>query len=281
MPGQPTPTLRRRELGFRLRELRQRAGLTAEQVAGELMCSVAKISRLETGARGVNPRDVRDLAKLYGVDQAERDRLMSLVHDSKQPGWWEDHALPSGLVNYVGLESSASAIDVYESSIVPGLLQTQDYARTLLRELFPHEGSDVLEQYVQTRMHRQRLLGGEGPQLRVLMDEAALRRLVGGPAMMRAQLTELSERVREHQIELGVVPFEAGAHQGMDSKFVILRFAEGLPGVVYVEGLAGQSYFDRAVEIARYDEAFASIGDKAYKTDRSIELIEAIARSLG
>jgi transcriptional regulator with XRE-family HTH domain len=281
MPGQPTPTLRRRELGFRLRELRQRAGLTAEQVAGELMCSVAKISRLETGARGVNPRDVRDLATLYGVDPAERARLMSLVRESKQHAWWQEYDLPSWVLDYVGLEAAASAISAWQPVVVPGLLQTEDYARAVLREYLFEEGEDGVDRLVHARTLRQRLLGTGGLRYRVLMDEAALHRVVGGRVKMRAQLEEIVRRVRGQRLDLGVVPFSAGAHVGMVSAFNILEFEEGqLPDVVYVEGLAGSLVLERSDEVARYHRAFDSIRAKAYNTHDSLELIRQTARSL-
>jgi transcriptional regulator with XRE-family HTH domain len=271
-----SPTLRRRELGNRLRELRQQANLTVEEAMVVLECSAAKISRLETGSRGVNARDVRDLCEAYGVDQAEREHLMALVKESRQQTWWQDLDVP--YKPFIGLETAASSIRDYESGLVPGLLQTQEYARALIQGMVPRVTEDMLAQSLEARLTRQQILTREGPTtFHAVLDEAALRRVVGGPAVMRGQLAELVNRAKLPNVTIQVIPFEAGAHPGQDSTFMILEFeGQAATDVVYIEGLIGNFYLERQADLERYAQVFGDLCRKALDPERSVDLIEFI-----
>lgn len=280
MPGQ-SPTLRRRELGARLRQLRLDAGLTVEDVAGRLLCSSAKVSRIETGGRGVSLRDVRDLSGIYGVDSGERDHLMSLAKESHQRAWWQEYDVK--YQTYFGLEAAATSIADYESGMVPGLLQTEAYARAMIAGTDPTMLAEDQEHSLRARTRRQtRLTESSPPRFHALVDEAALRRVVGDRDVMRAQLIALAERAVLPNVTLQIVPFEAGAHPGIDSTFTILGFAErDMHDVVYVEGLMGQFYLERPTDIERYHRVFGEIAAKALDPENSIARIEAIGGAYG
>lgn len=249
-----SPTVRRRELGALLRALRTERGLTVEQVAGELLCSPSKVSRMETGQRGATARDVRDLCELYGViDSAERDRLMTLAKEGKQQGWWQAFAVPLPHTTYVGLEQEAVAITTFQSSVVPGLLQTSDYTRAIHRNGIPRLADSAIEERVEERHTRRQILTRENPpQVDVILDEAALRRPLGGPAVMREQLTHLLGETKRPNVTIRVLPYDIGAHPALESNFTILEFAGQAHTVVYVEGLVGQIYLERQQDVDRY-----------------------------
>jgi transcriptional regulator with XRE-family HTH domain len=275
MAGQ-SPTLRRKELGARLRQLRIDAGLTAEEVADRLLCSSAKISRIETGGRGVSLRDVRDLSGIYGVDAREQEHLMSLAKESKQRAWWQEYDLK--YQTYYGLEAAAASIADYESGMVPGLLHTEAYARAMAAGTDPAMSPEEREHAIQARLKRQnRLTEPSPPRFHALIDESALRRMVGGLDVMREQLSVLVERAVLPNVTLQIVPFDAGAHPGIDSTFTILGFAENdMHDVVYVEGLMGQFYLERPTDIERYHRVFGEIAAKALDPESSVARIEAI-----
>ena len=193
------PTVRQRELGIRLRELRNAVSLTVEQVGERLLCSATKISRMETGSRRASQRDVRDLCRIYGVtDEAQVDELMTLASQAREPGWWNQYDEPK-LSPYLGLEQEAAAITVYSMSFVPALLQTSEYARATIQGIDRRVAAAVLNQRVEARMRRQELLERpDPPRYRSLLDEAVLRRHVGGPAVMRPSWTGFS-RMRRRQ----------------------------------------------------------------------------------
>lgn len=279
MAYEGSPTIRRRELGVMLRDLRMGAGLTIDQVAERLLCSPSKISRIETARRALSPRDVRDLCDLYGViDQAEVDRLMALSRESRQRAWWQEYDLPYS--TYLGLEAEASFIDEYKSGIVPSLLQTEDYARAVIRGMMPLVRGDVVEQYLKATLTRQRLLAqGTPPRLQVILDEAVLHHAVGEPSVMARQLDHILELVKQPNIKIQIVPYEIGAHPGLDSPFAILRFTDSLlPEVVYVEGLVGHLYLERKADVDRYKQAFNYLGGIALNLDDSIDLIGKVAQ---
>lgn len=281
-----SPTVRRRELASALRRLRLDKGLTAEQVAGLLMCSASKVSRMETAQRAATLRDVRDLCEIYGVsDQAERDRLMTLARQAKEQGWWQSFDLPYS--TYIGLEAEAVAVKDFDSAVVPGLLQTADYAHALYGAPLPEPSIPVLtpeliDQQVAARLRRQDLLSKAGDRselrLHAVMDEAVLRRVIGSPAVMDDQLTRLIEMSRERNVTIQIVPYSAGAHPALDSTFNILEFADGAPSVVYVEGLVGKIYVERPDEVERYLKVFDWLSCMALSPGQSAELMSA-ARS--
>jgi len=274
VPG-TSPTVRQRELGKRLRELRNQHDLTVEEVADKLLCSATKISRLETGARRPSLRDVRDLCLLYDVDEATADEFMNLARGAREQGWWtqyDDH----NLVPYVGLEEEATAITCYSMNYVPALLQTEEYAQTAIKDLAPQIDADIHRQRVEVRLRRQQLLEhDERPRYRVLLDEAVLHRRVGGSTIMAAQLQKIRYAEHTSKATIQVVPFDSGSHAAQDSNFVLLEFEEesNLSPVVFIEGLMSNQYLERKADIARYREAVDYLRDSALSPRDSIQLI--------
>jgi transcriptional regulator with XRE-family HTH domain len=272
-----SPTVRRRELGALLRKLRTKKGLTVEQAADRLLFSMSKLSRMETGHGVATARDIRDLCGLYGVtDEAERDHLMQLAAEGKQQGWWQSYDLDFG--TYVGLEADATAIQRYQSIVVPGLLQTADYARAMHEADVPRLTPKRINELVEVRMLRQQLLSRD-PALRfhVALDEAVLHRMVGGPQVMRGQLERLIEAANLPNVTIQVVAYSAGAHPAMDSTFSMLDFADSVPSLVYVEGLAGRIYIESPQDIARYQQVFEYLCAVALNPKESIELVKRIS----
>jgi transcriptional regulator with XRE-family HTH domain len=270
-----SPTLRRRELGSRLRELRLSQGLTVEQVAEHLLCSSSKVSRMETGQRGATPRDVRDLCELYGVTEPrERERMTRLATEAKQAGWWQSHELDY-FATYVGLEAAAVSLRYFQSSIIPGLLQTVDYAKAMYERAVASEYStERALELVEVRLKRQEVLTRDPPlELTAIFDEAVLHRVVGGPSVMAGQLNRLIEVASQPHVTIKVIPYSAGAHPAMDNMFNILDFGDIAPSVVYVEGLMGWIYIERPQEIARYRQVFEQVNTLASSPQESIELI--------
>ena len=274
MPDVRSPTLRRRELGASLRALRNEQGLTVEQVAERLLCSPSKVSRMETGQRGATLRDVRDLCEIYGVtDKSQIEHLMDLARESKQQGWWQGFDLD--YATYVGLEEAAVSLSNYQSAIVPGILQTPDYARAMHEGGFQEYPAGRIDEHVAVRMRRQRLLTRDPPlRVSVVLDEAVLHRVVGGPGVMAAQLDHLVELARLPSVTIQVIPFSVGAHPAMDSMFDILEFGESAPSVVYVEGLMGWLYLERPQDISRYLKVWELLRTTALTPKESIRLIK-------
>lgn len=279
-----SPTVRRRELGTLLRKLREEKGLSVRQVTEQLLCSPSKVSRIETGQRGATLRDVRDLCDFYGVtDEAQRERLMTLARESKQQGWWQSYDLPYS--NYVGLEAEASAVSGFHSSVIPGLLQTTEYAQAIHEAAVPEVSSqeltpEVIDQRVEARIRRQDLLTKDSPlNFSIVLDEAVLHRLVGGLVTMKAQLRHLIDMAALPNVRLQVVPYGIGAHPALESTFYILDFDEAVPSVIYVEGLVGWIFLERREDIKRYRLVFERLSNIALSPAESIKLISAIENS--
>jgi transcriptional regulator with XRE-family HTH domain len=271
-----SPTVRRRELGALLRALRQQKNLTVEQVAALLLCSPSKVSRMETGHGVATPRDIRDLCDLYEVsDEAERGRMMQLAREGKQHGWWQSYDLDFD--TFVGLEADAIAIRRYQSTVIPGLLQTRDYARAVHEVVIPSLDRERVDELVEVRMMRQQLLT-QNPALRfwVVLDEAVLHRAAGGSLVMSEQLHQLTRTTNLANVTIQVIPYAAGAHPAMESSFSMLDFAESVPSVVYVEGLVGRIYIDSPQDIARYREVFKRLCAIALSPQESIKLIATV-----
>jgi transcriptional regulator with XRE-family HTH domain len=279
--AQQSPTLRRWELARRLRLLREASGRSLEDVAQELLCSPSKVSRIETGARGASARDVRDLGRIYGVDAATQEYLMRLAREAKQRGWWQhfDEVLPD-YATFMGLEAAAASIETYETIIVPGLLQTADYALALTRRLNLPVGAEAAQQYATSRLQRQkRLADPDAPAYWVILDEAVLHRQVGGADVMRAQIEHLAQSISERRVVLQVIPFSAGAHAGMEGNFVLLGYDQAnVPDVVYVEGRAGQLFLSRDADLRLYRDTFAHLRATAASPDDSFELLHDMLR---
>lgn len=277
MPDVRSPTLRRRELGAQLRALRLERGFTVEQVAEKLLCSPSKVSRMETGQRGATLRDVRDLCRIYELtNQAQIERLMELVREGKQQAWWQSYDLD--WATYVGLEQAATTLCYYQSTIVPGLLQTVDYARAMHEGSMPAEFTRArVDELVEVRVRRQQVLTRDPPmQLRVVLDEAVLHRVVGGPTVMAAQLRHLTEMASRPNVALQVIPFKGGAHPAMENMFNIIDFADIAPRVVYVEGLMGWLFLERENDVTRYTRVFEYLCAIALDPQDTIELISEV-----
>jgi transcriptional regulator with XRE-family HTH domain len=272
-----SPTVRQRELGKRLRELRGQHDLTVEDVAEKLLCSATKVSRLETGARRPSLRDVRDLCLLYGVDDSASNELMTLARGAREQGWWTQYE-DLNLDPLIGLEQDAAAITCYSMYYMPALLQTEDYAHAIIKAIAPKMNPSIHQQRVEVRMRRQQLLEKDDPpRYRVLIDEAVVRRLVGGPTVIAAQLDKVLEVEREGKVTIQVIPFNAGAYAAVDAYFVLLEFEDpNLSPVVYIEGLAGNQYLERKFEISRYRETIEYLRDSALTPRDSLSLIREI-----
>ena len=278
VPEVRSPTVRRRELGALLRKLRTEKGLTVEQAAEQLMFSMSKLSRMETGHGAPSRRDIRVLCALYEVtDETERKRMMNLAVEGRQTGWWQSYDL-NQFADYVGLEADAVSVRVYQSILIPGLLQTPDYARAVNEAVIPQPDPERLEEQTEVRLRRQERLTQDPPlRFGVILDDAALHRVIGGPVVMEAQLRHLVELSQLPNVTLQVIPFSVGAHPAMDSTFNVLEFADGVPGVVYVEGLVGWVYMKRSQDFERYVRVFERLCQIALPPRKSVEHIKKAA----
>jgi transcriptional regulator with XRE-family HTH domain len=272
-------TVRQRELGKQLRQLRYQHGLTVEDVAGQLLCSATKVSRLETGMRRPSLRDVRDLCALYNLDERTSTELMNLARGAREQGWWTQY-IDVSFEPYIGLEAEATAITCYSMYYVPGLLQTEEYARALIKAITPRIEPEVYEQRVEVRLRRQQLLEqGNRPRYRVLLDEAVLHRRVGGAHVMYAQLSKILEAEKKDQAAVQIIPFDIGAHAAQDSNFVLLEFDEpSASPVIYVEGLTGSRYIDREADVDRYRETVERLRDSALDQHESKHRLNELRR---
>jgi transcriptional regulator with XRE-family HTH domain len=278
------PTVRRRRLAIELRRLRNEAGLSLEDAGKQIERTAATISRIENAQVGIRTRDVAALLDLYGVTEGEmRETLLTIAREARQKGWWHafGDVLPAWFQVYVGLESAASSIWVYQVQLVPGLLQTQAYARAVLGagERFL-TGEDV-ERHVALRMARQTILAGDSPtKLWTVIDESALRRTVGGPAVMRAQLERLAEEAARPNVTIQVLPLSASADLEPPGSFTLLTFPEDPsdPPIVYLEHLGGSLYLDKVEDADRYGVAVGHLQAAALSPRDSAELVAAMAK---
>lgn len=269
-----SPTVRRRRLAAELRRLRDQAQLTIDDVAEKLKCSASKISRIETGNVGVSPKDARELLRLYGLPDDQVDALVRLAREARLKGWW--HAYQEAFTGaFVGLEAEASSLRAYQALLVPGLLQTEDYMRAVIRAARPDATAAGVETRVRARLARQRLLTeAEPPQYWAVIDEAVLCRSVGGPRAMLEQLNWLAERATLPNVTIQVLPFSAGAHAGMEGPFLILGFPEQAdPDVVYVDNTTAGIYLEDPAEILRYTLMFDHLRAAALGPDDSLTSI--------
>jgi transcriptional regulator with XRE-family HTH domain len=272
-----SPTVRQRELGIRLRELRNAKGLTVEDVAGQLLCSATKISRAETGARRPSLRDVRDLCGIYDVGEETSAELMELARQAREPGWWTEYD-DLKITPFIGMEQEATSITCFGMYFVPALLQTEEYAREMIKGIAPKIDPDVLAQRVEARMLRQRVLQQPQPvRYRAILDESVLHRQVGGSAVMKAQLEKMLRLIQEERATVQVIPYEVGAYAAIDSNFDYLEFSgSSLPGLVFVESLVSHLYQQRPAELNRYTEALEYLRDTALSPRNSAKRIEEI-----
>jgi transcriptional regulator with XRE-family HTH domain len=282
-PAGSTPAVGRRKLAGELRRLRSVAGLTIQDVATELECSAGKISRIETGTVGARVQDVRDMLALYRVPSAQREELLDLVRLARTKAWWQDFldVVPAGSGTFYGLESGAARIDLLETGLIPGILQTEGYARALIgsRSDTP---ADVVQRRIELRMRRQDVLcRPDPPALRMLLDEAVLRREVGGPAVMAAQLRRLVEVAALEHVRLRVLPFGAGAYPAAGVAYSIFGFdGDSDPSVVYIEQLTRNTFLDQPAEVAVYVNSFTDASERALPAGESAELVRELAARL-
>jgi len=275
------PTVRRRRLGQELRRLRELKGMTAEEVAERLLVSQSKISRLENGRRSISQRDVRDLCGVYEVeDQRIVDSLMQMAKDSRQQGWWHAFGdIPYSV--YIGLETDAESLRVYEPQVITGLLQTRQYAEAIIQGALPETSTTDIEKRVQVRLRRQDRVAADREPLRLWggLDEAALRRVVGSRQVMREQLEQVAEMSQQPHITVQVLPFEAGAHPGINGQYAILEFADAADSsVVYIEGVTSDLYLEKAHDVQKYTVMYEHLRAQALNVEQSRRLIEDVAK---
>jgi transcriptional regulator with XRE-family HTH domain len=279
------PTVRRRRLGSELRKLRDASGLKLEEVAAELGVAPSTLSRIETGKAPTKSAYLSQMLEMYGVtDPAQRQVLVDMAREGHRKGWWAayDDVLPSGFDIFVGLEAETAGIRSYENSVIYGLLQTQDYARAVLRELQPRQTAEQIDRQVDLRMARQRRLGEEPAlDLWVIHDEAVIRRAVGGPAVMRGQLSRLLEVASRPGMTLQVLPFESGAHAGLRGPFSILEFPDRTDSrIAHVESVGGFIYMEKEREVRACSDAFDRLRAAALAPGASADLIATVRASL-
>ncbi|MBF6277892.1 MULTISPECIES: helix-turn-helix transcriptional regulator [Nocardia] len=276
------PTALRIAVGGQLRKLREAAGITREAAGEHIRGSHAKISRLELGRTGFKERDVRDLLTLYGVDNAEeREMFLDLVSRANQPGWWHSYndLLPQWFETYLGLEHASKSIRTFEGQLVPGLLQTEEYTRSVVA--LGHENAEAARR-VELRKKRQEILDRPGaPTLWAVLDEAVLHRPIGGEQVLRAQLKHLVEVSMKPNVTIQVLPYAAGGHAAAGSSFTMLRFAEPeLPDIVYLEQLTSALYLDRQQDLELYRQVMDRLSVQAEPPERSREMMKKAAAGL-
>jgi transcriptional regulator with XRE-family HTH domain len=275
------PTVQRMLVGAKLRRLRTDLGLSREEAAEAIRASEWKIHRLENGQVGFKERDLVDLLARYQVsDPAEVDELLAMAREANAPGWWQRYGdvLPQWFRAYVDLESAATLIRTYEGQFIPGLLQTDDYMRAVIHGAHLDESAEEVGRRVRLRMARQTLLTREHPpRLWAVVDEAALRRPVGGREVMRGQVERLIEAAKLPNVTLQVLGFDSGAHPAMVGSFSVLRFPDQeLPDVVYLEHLTSASYLNKPDEVDRYLHVMESICVRAAPPEQTVELLDQI-----
>lgn len=275
------PTALRIAVGSQLRKLRESRGITREAAGDHIRGSHAKISRLELGRTGFKERDIRDLLALYGVtDPGELEQFLDLVHKANQPGWWHRYSdlLPQWFETYLGLEHAAKSIRTYEGQLVPGLLQTPDYARSIVA--LGHDAD--AERRVSLRRRRQELLTrDDAPSFWAVLDESVLHRPIGGSGVLRGQLEHLIDMSKRPNVTIQILPYAAGGHAAAGSSFTMLRFAEAeLPDIVYLEQLTSALYLDRRQDLELYRQVMDQLSVQAEAPERSRKRLAELAAEL-
>ncbi|MEU9445335.1 helix-turn-helix transcriptional regulator [Streptomyces sp. NPDC048304] len=268
-------------LGSQLRRLREARGITREAAGYSIRASESKISRMELGRVSFKTRDVEDLLTLYGItDESERESLLSLAREANVAGWWHSYTdvLPSWFPTYVGLEGAASLIRVYEVQFVHGLLQTEDYARAVVRRGMKGASPADVERRVALRLERQKhLFANSAPEFHIVLDEAALRRPYGDRAVMRGQLQHLIDISERPNVRLQIMPFSFGGHSGESGAFTILSFPDAdLSDVVYMEQLTSALYLDKREDVAQYEQALKELQQDSPGPAESRDLLRGL-----
>ena len=281
------PTVRRRRLGTELRRLREAHSLKLEEVADKLGLAASTLSRIETGKAPTRTAYLSAMLDLYSVDDpGQRQILVDMAREGHRKGWWAawDDVLPTGFDVYVGLEGEAASLRAYESQVVHGLLQTEAYAREVMTTVRRRQTPDQIERLVQLRMQRQEIIvpGRAGPiELWLILDEAVIRRVMGSPELMRAQLNHLADASQWPNVTLQVLSFSSGLHPALNGPFAIIEFPERFdPDVVYTEGVGGQDYLERERDVRARAEAFDLLRAAALSPADSTDLIGALAREI-
>ena len=279
------PTVRRMLVGAQLRRLRADKGISREQAGEAIRASEWKIHRLENGQVSFKERDIVDLLRFYGVtDPGETAALLSVAREANEPGWWLQYSdlLPQWFRAYVDLESAARLIRTYEGQFVPGLLQTEDYMRAVVHGAQLDESPEEAERRVALRVARQTLLTrSDATGLWAVVDEAALRRPVGGREVMRGQLERLIDATRLPKVTLQILPFRAGAHPAMAGAFSILRFPDQeLPDIVYLEHLTNAVYLDKREDVDKYLHVMENICVRSRPPNETADILGRIAKEM-
>ena len=279
--GEPGSVVRRMLLGSQLRRLREARGITREAAGYSIRASESKISRMELGRVSFKTRDVEDLLTLYGItDEQERTSLLSLAREANVAGWWHSYSdvLPSWFPTYVGLEGAASLIRAYEVQFVHGLLQTEAYARAVVRRGMKGASAADIEKRVALRLERQKNLVSEfAPDFHIVLDEAALRRPYGDREVMRDQLQHLIEISERPNVRLQIMPFSFGGHSGESGAFTVLSFPESdLSDVVYLEQLTSALYLDKSEDVGQYEKALKELQQDSPGPDESRDLLRGL-----
>jgi transcriptional regulator with XRE-family HTH domain len=280
--GRTAPTVGQMVLGLRLRDLREAAGCSFAEAAAALSVNTTTVRRMEKAEVGLKPPYVEKLLKTYGIPENETTAFLELVDEANRPGWWQGFrdVVPPWFSLYVSLEGEASLIRAYEPHCVHGLLQTEDYARALLRTGFPNASDEELGRRVALRMERQELLRrADAPRLWVLLEEQVVRRHVGAPHVMRAQLDRLVECAAMPNVTVQIIPYVAGPHPAMFGPFQLFRFEiPELPDIVYTESLSGAVYHDERRDTALFLEALDRMGAQAAPAPRTEALLGEIRK---
>lgn len=281
--GQPGggSIVRRMLLGAQLRRLRDSRGISREDAGYSIRASESKISRMELGRVSFKERDVADLLTLYGVtEEGERLAMLGLVREANAAGWWHGYGevMPTWFQTYVGLEESAALIRTFEVQFVHGLLQTEEYARAVVRRGMQGASTSDVEKRVALRLERQKNLVSEhAPDFHVVLDEAALRRPYGDREVMRGQLEHLIDISQRPNVRLQIMPFRLGGHSGESGAFTILSFPESdLSDVVYLEQLTSALYLDKHEDVAQYERALKELQQESPGPDESRDLLRGL-----
>jgi hypothetical protein len=289
-PAERSPTVRRRRLAKQLGDLRELADLSVKDVARQLEWAESTVYRIESARRGVKPGDVLLLLDLYAasgkvaITPEQREEMLRLSREARKRGWWQTYsgAVPEPFVVYIGLEAEVATLRCYAGELVPGLLQTEEYAREVRRAFVPAADPEQTDRWVALRMARQRRLHGEDPiRVWAVLNEGALRRVVGGSATMVRQLERLAEVATLSNVTVQVLPFGAGAHPAMDAPFMILGFPDRTdPDVVYIEHMTEALYLETPLEVDGFTLAFDHLRARALDPDESVARIQSITDDL-
>jgi transcriptional regulator with XRE-family HTH domain len=267
-------TMRQRRLGRELRDLREGAGLSHAEAITQLGWSRAKLDRIESGSTTPKESDLRAALELYGADYDQRARLVELRQEAKKRGWWTGYGdVFSG--SYVAWEHDAAKIRDWQPQVIPGLLQTEDYARAVISGARPGDSLESIERRVQARMARRTLLGRhDAPELHAIIDESALLREVGGTEVLRQQLRYLLDCLQRPNVTAQILPLKAGAHPGVEGAFIVLSYSDQfIPDIPYSEGPFGDLYPESATEVARINTAWERLAATALPVEMSTKII--------